>query len=106
MKKTKEMYINEFKYAAEPVLEQSSLDNVINIYLENVSSNSITKYTYKQYQLEFFSNNWILSRTVSGMTKKVVLQDDELKLLDVNDIQGSLPDLAYYIDFIKNRFGM
>ena len=102
----KELIVEQFRSATHPVLDERTLEKVIKTYLEDTKYNNKQVYKHKQYTLELSSNNWILSRTVGETTRTVVLLPDELKLLDINDIQGTLPNLAYYVDFIVNRFGM
>lgn len=106
MSNKKNKYLINFLEVYKPVLRENKLRRIADIYLEDKKSKNMQVYKHDVYQLEFFSNYWVLSRTIEGITRKVVLQKDELELLDVNDIQGSLPDLIYYVDVIKGRLGM
>lgn len=75
-------------------------------YIEAKVNNKITTYTYSYFKLEQYEDSWILTRTIDGEERRVELNEGELELLDINDIEGTLPELTYYVDMIEQKFGM
>ncbi|MGB4129991.1 MAG: hypothetical protein WBK59_03470 [Acholeplasmatales bacterium] len=85
---------------------EEPLDSYFQRYINAKQNNTMRTYKYKHHILEHFGNDWVLTRDLGNHIKRVKLTEEEIELIDLQDIEGSLPEVSHYVDFIKNRIGM
>lgn len=109
MKQLKEISFKDWHEFSNSITGENSeklREEVLATYLEAKRTDRVKKYQYSYYTLEVFNNIWVLAREYNGLVRKVVLNKEELEMLDINDIEGTLKDLAYYVDMVEQKFGM